>query len=162
MLAPMKTPKLPPYDYTPKPYTGPSAEEVLASRKQFLNPALFLYYQKPLMIVDGKGQFVFDEKGKRYGVNRASNMEVQRSPQLWRSSCDCSISLSWTLRIRLSGSRQSVRGRCAEFDSIRNTRPGGRIYCRVNSRSWRNRCIPRWLSFARISTCARSGWHLHS
>jgi alanine-glyoxylate transaminase/(R)-3-amino-2-methylpropionate-pyruvate transaminase len=62
----MKTPELPPFDYTPKPYAGPSAEEVLALRKQFLNPALFLYYQKPMMIVEGKGQYVFDEKGRRY------------------------------------------------------------------------------------------------
>ena len=62
----MKTPELPPFDYVPKPYTGPSAEEVLALRKQFLNPALFLYYQKPMMIVEGKGQYVFDEKGRRY------------------------------------------------------------------------------------------------
>src|SRR6202045_2017094 len=62
----MKTPELPPFDYTPKPYTGPSAEEVLALRKQFLNPALFLYYRKPMMIVEGKGQYVFDEKGRRY------------------------------------------------------------------------------------------------
>src|SRR5580704_6353067 len=62
----MKTPELPPFDYTPKPYQGPSAEEVLALRKQFLNPALFLYYRKPMMIVEGKGQYVFDEKGRRY------------------------------------------------------------------------------------------------
>src|SRR6266446_5010871 len=62
----MKTPELPLFDHTPKPYTGPSAEEVLALRKQFLNPALFLYYQKPMMIVEGKGQYVFDEKGRRY------------------------------------------------------------------------------------------------
>src|ERR1700733_9230109 len=62
----MKTPELPPFNYTPKPYTGPSAEEVSALRKQFLSPALFLYYQKPMMIVEGKGQYVFDEKGRRY------------------------------------------------------------------------------------------------
>ena len=62
----MKTPELPPFDYAPKPYTGPSAEEVFALRKQFLNPALFLYYQKPMMIVEGKGQYLFDEKGRRY------------------------------------------------------------------------------------------------
>ena len=62
----MKTPELPPFNYTPKPYTGPSAEEVFALRKQFLSPALFLYYQKPMMIVEGKGQYVFDEKARRY------------------------------------------------------------------------------------------------
>lgn len=31
-------PQLPPYDYKPRPYTGPSKEEVLALRKQYLSP----------------------------------------------------------------------------------------------------------------------------
>jgi alanine-glyoxylate transaminase/(R)-3-amino-2-methylpropionate-pyruvate transaminase len=62
----MNTPVLPPFDYQPKPYTGPAADEVLRLRKQFLNPALFLYYKKPLMLVEGRGQYVFDEKGRRY------------------------------------------------------------------------------------------------
>ena len=62
----MKTPVLPACSYTPKPYSGPSAEEVLALRKEFLSPALFHYYKKPLMIVEGKGQWLFDEKGRRY------------------------------------------------------------------------------------------------
>ncbi len=62
----MKTPTLPPTDHTPRPYAGPSAEEVLATRQQFLNPAIFHYYKKPLMIVEGKGQWLFDEKGRRY------------------------------------------------------------------------------------------------
>ncbi|MBI3877792.1 MAG: aminotransferase class III-fold pyridoxal phosphate-dependent enzyme [Verrucomicrobia bacterium] len=57
---------LPPCDYKPRPYTGPSAEEVFALRKQFLSPAIFHYYKKPLMIVEGKGQWLFDEKGRRY------------------------------------------------------------------------------------------------
>jgi hypothetical protein len=43
-------PQIPPFDYTPQPYNGPSAEEVLAKRKQFLNPALFYYYKKPVRI----------------------------------------------------------------------------------------------------------------
>jgi alanine-glyoxylate transaminase / (R)-3-amino-2-methylpropionate-pyruvate transaminase len=62
----MKAPDLPPYSYTPRSYTGPSAEEVLALRKEFLNPALFLAYRKPMMIVEGKGQYLFDEHGRRY------------------------------------------------------------------------------------------------
>lgn len=57
---------LPPYDYTPLPYDGPSPEEVLALRKDFVNPAIFHYYKKPIMIVEGKGQYLFDEKGRRY------------------------------------------------------------------------------------------------
>ncbi len=62
----MKSFNLPPLDYTPRPYTGPSAEEVLALRKQFLSPAIFAYYKKPVMIVEGRGQYLFDEKGRRY------------------------------------------------------------------------------------------------
>jgi alanine-glyoxylate transaminase/(R)-3-amino-2-methylpropionate-pyruvate transaminase len=38
----------------------------LALRQQFLNPAIFHYYKKPIMIVEGKGQYLFDEKGRRY------------------------------------------------------------------------------------------------
>src|SRR5882757_8158271 len=62
----MKTPTLPPFDHQPQPYTGPSAEEVLRLRKEFLSPALFLYYKKPIMFVEGKAQYLFDEKGRRY------------------------------------------------------------------------------------------------
>ena len=57
---------LPPFDYTPIPYEGPSAEEVLALRKQHVSPGIFHYYKKPIMIVEGKGQYLFDEKGRRY------------------------------------------------------------------------------------------------
>ena len=62
----MNTPQLPPFDHLPQPYTGPSAEDVLALRKEFLSPAIFAYYKRPVMIVEGKGQWLFDEKGRRY------------------------------------------------------------------------------------------------
>ncbi|MEA3188284.1 MAG: hypothetical protein QOD99_2114 [Chthoniobacter sp.] len=62
----MKTPQLPAFEHQPRPYDGPSAEEVLALRKQFLNPAIFTYYKKPLMIVEGRAQYLFDETGRRY------------------------------------------------------------------------------------------------
>src|SRR5436853_1659983 len=62
----MKAVPLPTTTHTPEPYTGPSAEQVLALRKQYLNPGLFLYYKKPIMIVEGKMQFVWDDTGKRY------------------------------------------------------------------------------------------------
>src|SRR5712664_2829870 len=57
---------LPPTPHKPEPYTGPSADEVLALRKQFLNPGIFLYYKQPLMLVEGKMQYVWDHTGKRY------------------------------------------------------------------------------------------------
>ncbi|HVU35977.1 MAG TPA: aminotransferase class III-fold pyridoxal phosphate-dependent enzyme [Opitutaceae bacterium] len=57
---------LPPCDHQPQPYHGPTAEEVLALRREYLNPAIFHYYKRPLMIVEGRGQWLFDEKGRRY------------------------------------------------------------------------------------------------
>jgi alanine-glyoxylate transaminase/(R)-3-amino-2-methylpropionate-pyruvate transaminase len=62
----MRILELPPFNYQPQPYGGPSAEEVLRLRREFLNPGIFLYYKKPLMLVEGKGQYVFDETGRRY------------------------------------------------------------------------------------------------
>src|SRR3982751_643490 len=64
--APAATPKLPPFAHTPAPYSGPSKEEVLAMRREFLTPALLTYYKDPLMIVEGRMQYLFDEKGRRY------------------------------------------------------------------------------------------------
>ncbi|PAW65403.1 MAG: aspartate aminotransferase family protein [Verrucomicrobiia bacterium Tous-C4TDCM] len=57
---------LPPFDYSPIPYDGPSPEEVLDLRNQYVSPGIFHYYKKPIMIVEGKGQYLFDEKGRRY------------------------------------------------------------------------------------------------
>jgi alanine-glyoxylate transaminase / (R)-3-amino-2-methylpropionate-pyruvate transaminase len=62
----MKTPELPPFDHRPEKYSGPSADEVLRLRREFLNPGIFLYYKKPLMLVAGKMQYVWDEHGRRY------------------------------------------------------------------------------------------------
>lgn len=57
---------LPPSSHQPSAYRGPSAAEVLALRKQYLNPGLFLYYKQPIMLVEGKMQWVWDDTGKRY------------------------------------------------------------------------------------------------
>ncbi|XP_039045738.1 alanine--glyoxylate aminotransferase 2 homolog 2, mitochondrial-like [Hibiscus syriacus] len=59
-------PKMPSFDYTPPPYTGPSADEILSKRKEYLSPAMFTLYSKPLNIVDGRMQYLFDDKGRRY------------------------------------------------------------------------------------------------
>jgi alanine-glyoxylate transaminase/(R)-3-amino-2-methylpropionate-pyruvate transaminase len=62
----MKTPSLPATTHQPQKYSGPSAANVLAQRKQFLNPGVFLYYKAPLMLVEGSMQYVWDDTGKRY------------------------------------------------------------------------------------------------
>jgi alanine-glyoxylate transaminase/(R)-3-amino-2-methylpropionate-pyruvate transaminase len=61
-----RAPALPSFDHQPIKYAGPSADEVLQLRKEFLNPGIFLYYKKPLMLVEGKMQYVWDEHGRRY------------------------------------------------------------------------------------------------
>jgi len=57
---------MPPCDHLPQPYAGPTREEVLAMRREFLTPALITYYKEPIMIVEGHMQWLFDEKGRRY------------------------------------------------------------------------------------------------
>jgi alanine-glyoxylate transaminase/(R)-3-amino-2-methylpropionate-pyruvate transaminase len=58
--------QMPAFDYQPRPYTGPGREEVLAARRQYTNPAVFTLYRDPLMIVEGRMQYLFDETGRRY------------------------------------------------------------------------------------------------
>ena len=58
--------EMPPTDHVPRPYDGPSREEVLAMRKQYNNPGVFTIYRDPLMIVEGHMQYLFDETGRRY------------------------------------------------------------------------------------------------
>ena len=59
-------PAMPPCDHAPRPYTGPSKQEVLAMRRQYTHPSTFLYYREPLMLVEGYMQYLFDETGRRY------------------------------------------------------------------------------------------------
>jgi alanine-glyoxylate transaminase/(R)-3-amino-2-methylpropionate-pyruvate transaminase len=58
--------QMPQCDHQPTPYTGPSREEVLATRREFTNPAIFTFYKEPMMLVEGHMQWLFDETGRRY------------------------------------------------------------------------------------------------
>src|SRR5438105_5093527 len=57
---------LPVSPHQPAPYTGPSRDEVLALRRQYLTPGLITYYNDPLLLVEGHMQYVWDETGKQY------------------------------------------------------------------------------------------------
>jgi alanine-glyoxylate transaminase/(R)-3-amino-2-methylpropionate-pyruvate transaminase len=57
---------LPICNHEPAAYDGPSREEVLALRQQYVSPGVITYYKEPMMIVEGHMQYVFDETGKRY------------------------------------------------------------------------------------------------
>ena len=61
-----KTRSLPIINHKPQPYNGPSREEVIALRHQFVSPGVITYYKDPLMVVEGHMQYVYDETGKRY------------------------------------------------------------------------------------------------
>lgn len=50
----------------PAPYEGPSREQVLALRQQYLTPGLLTYYREPLLIAQGSMQYVWDDQGKQY------------------------------------------------------------------------------------------------
>ena len=58
--------ELPATDHTPRPYDGPPRDEVLAMRKQYTNPAVYMLYREPLLIVEGHMQYLYDETGRRY------------------------------------------------------------------------------------------------
>ncbi|KAG9455192.1 hypothetical protein H6P81_008096 [Aristolochia fimbriata] len=59
-------PKMPHFDYSPPPYTGPRAADIIHKRKEYLSPSMFYFYEKPLNVVEGKKQYLFDENGRRY------------------------------------------------------------------------------------------------
>jgi alanine-glyoxylate transaminase/(R)-3-amino-2-methylpropionate-pyruvate transaminase len=52
--------------HKPAPYDGPSREEVLALRREYLTPGLITYYREPLLLVEGHMQYVWDETGRQY------------------------------------------------------------------------------------------------
>ncbi|GAG27209.1 unnamed protein product, partial [marine sediment metagenome] len=57
---------LPASSHRPAPYTGPSREEVLNLRREYLNPGILMYYRDPVCIVEGHMQYLWDETGRQY------------------------------------------------------------------------------------------------
>lgn len=57
---------LPVCNHQPAKYTGPTKQQVLDDRNQYLSPALFKFYKDPIMVVEGNMQYLWDETGKRY------------------------------------------------------------------------------------------------
>lgn len=62
----MKKPKMPAYDHKVKPYIGPSLQEVTRIKNRYVTPTAVPFYKKPVMIVEGSMQYLYDEKGRRY------------------------------------------------------------------------------------------------
>lgn len=57
---------LPASPHRPAPYAGPSRDQILALRAEYLNPGLLTYYDEPLCVVEGHLQYVWDEQGNQY------------------------------------------------------------------------------------------------
>ncbi|KAL7037910.1 hypothetical protein ACKWTF_009396 [Chironomus riparius] len=47
-------------------YNGPSYEDTLKMRKEFVTPSAIPFYRKPLLIHKGEMQFLYDHKGVKY------------------------------------------------------------------------------------------------
>jgi alanine-glyoxylate transaminase / (R)-3-amino-2-methylpropionate-pyruvate transaminase len=62
----MSTPQLPRCDYRSAIYDGPTYDETLRLRREYLPPSYLTYYERPLMLVEGRMQYVWDETGRRY------------------------------------------------------------------------------------------------
>jgi len=59
-------PAPPPARHQSHPYQGPSYAEVLRLRSEYLSPGLLTYYRRPLLLVEGHMQYLWDETGKQY------------------------------------------------------------------------------------------------
>ena len=57
---------LPVCSHVPAPYNGPSRDEILALRREYVNPGVLTYYKDPICIIEGHMQYLWDETGKQY------------------------------------------------------------------------------------------------
>jgi len=59
-------PPMPPCEFQPSKYTGPSYERIKTIRKNNVSPGYLTYYKTPILIHQGHMQWLFDHEGKRY------------------------------------------------------------------------------------------------
>lgn len=96
---------MPAFDYKPAPYTGAPYEQVVADRKTYVPQFNLHYYKEPLLMVEGKMQYLFDHKGNRYQdwISGISTVSIGHShPALVSAITDQSKKLVHTSQINLS------------------------------------------------------------
>ena len=76
----MPDPNIPP----PHPYNDIPPEEILALRTEYLMPNHLLYYKKPIAIVEGKMQYLYDSDGKQY-LDAIAGIVTERDVLAWAS-----------------------------------------------------------------------------
>jgi alanine-glyoxylate transaminase/(R)-3-amino-2-methylpropionate-pyruvate transaminase len=57
---------LPVCSHKPTPYDGPSRDEIMKTRREYMNPGIFHFYKAPICVVEGHMQYMWDDKGKQY------------------------------------------------------------------------------------------------
>ncbi|KAJ8713706.1 hypothetical protein PYW07_014076 [Mythimna separata] len=59
-------PAIPKSDFIPKQYTGPSYQKTEHVKSEHLPPAVYNIYQRPLLLHQGRMQWLYDHEGKQY------------------------------------------------------------------------------------------------
>uniref|UniRef100_A0A2K6EU91 Alanine--glyoxylate aminotransferase 2, mitochondrial n=1 Tax=Propithecus coquereli TaxID=379532 RepID=A0A2K6EU91_PROCO len=59
-------PRMPPCDFTPERYQSLAYDRVLEIHQQHLSPMATAYFQKPLLLHQGRMEWLFDSEGNRY------------------------------------------------------------------------------------------------
>ncbi|KAG8225174.1 hypothetical protein J437_LFUL006699 [Ladona fulva] len=87
-------------NFQAKPYVGPEYSKVQKIKKENLVPCILSYYKKPLLIHEGKMQWLFDHTGRRYldmfgGIvtvsvghchPKVNEAAIQQMGQLWHTT----------------------------------------------------------------------------
>ena len=58
--------QMPAFSHKPSAYDGPSYQDVLKMRKENISSSTFAFYKQPVMVVEGRMQYLYDHTGKRY------------------------------------------------------------------------------------------------
>jgi acetylornithine/succinyldiaminopimelate/putrescine aminotransferase len=58
--------KLPIINHKPREYTGPSYENIVQERKDYMCQFYSHFYKQPLLITEGYYQYLYDHKANRY------------------------------------------------------------------------------------------------
>ncbi len=151
---------MPPCSHQPAPYGGPSREEVWTERRRYVNPGVFHLYREPIMLVEGRGQYLWDETGRRYLDFIAGIATVSCGhghPRVLARIREQLETLQHATTIYLHPNYGELARRLAE------TLPDGlEVACFTNSGSEANELA---VNLARAYTCAtdviavRSGYH---
>jgi alanine-glyoxylate transaminase/(R)-3-amino-2-methylpropionate-pyruvate transaminase len=118
--------QLPSFDYRPQPYSGTPFETVVADRKNYVPQFAFHYYAEPLLMVEGRMQYLFDHKGRRFQdwISGIATVSIGHShPAVVRAVTEQSRTLCHTTQVMLNNvqavyAQQLCEKLGGDFDSV--------------------------------------------